>query len=424
MVATAVGTPTSPQPGVLNPARHGRHAARARAARAIPVDQLRELRRITDADPWAGRGRLPRWHKRDEQCEGGWRNPETGRYEPCPLHSITSGEYAEVGKSYVGRYDPKTKRRELVREGTTSRVTWLNRTQYLNHFLPALLALAASRDVLRAHKVDPGTFRRWVRTESLPGYCEQRTGRRIIVRPQTVADLMEVSVSTVHRCRSAARSLGIYATVYPGRMLGEAEQRHARWAHGSPQRGMAAESAFVVPRRHAGLGSVTCLHRGASAGEFPINPRAGLTVNTEGEKERTPSARINKRRRRASPAWVLARAVTERLSWARGADPKDFVATLSRFATGELCWTADDVVRHIDAVNRRRGWTAIHSPADLKYPAGALLAFYLRDVDRDADHPRLEMFLDQERAAAAKADQLAARELHDRGERCGREWCC
>lgn len=423
MVATAVGTPATPQSGVLNPARHGRHAARARAARAIPADQLRELRRITDADPWAGRGRLPRWHKRDEQCEG-WRNPETGRYEPCPLHSITSGEYAEVGKSYVGRYDAKTKRRELVREGTTSRVTWLNRTQYLNHFLPALLALAASRDVLRAHKVDPGTFRRWVRTESLPGYCEQRTGRRIIVRPQTVADLMEVSVSTVHRCRSAARSLGIYATVYPGSMLGEAEQRHARRAHGSPQRGMAAESAFVVPRRHAGLGSMTCLHRGASCSHISDFPGAGLTVRTEGEKGRTPSALTNKKRRRRSPAWNLAKALTKRLSWARGADPRDLLRPLSRFATGDLRWTADDVVRHIDAVNRQKGWNAIHSPAELKAPPGALLAKYLRDYDRDADHPRLEMFLDQERAAAALADQLAARELHDRGERCGREWCC
>lgn len=102
----------------------------------------------------------------------------------------------------------------------------------------------------------------------------------------------------------------------------------------------------------------------------------------------------------------------------------DLVATLSRFSTGELCWTADDVVRHIDAVNRRRGWTAIHSPSDLKNPPGALLAFYLRDVDRDADHPRLDIFLNQERRAAAKADHQAARELHDRGERCGREWCC
>lgn len=422
MVATAVGTATSPQLGVLNPARHGRNAARARARRAIPTDQLRELRRAAESAPRAHYRDLPRWHKRDHFCEG-WRNPKTNRYEACPLHSITSGQYAEIGKSWVGRYDPKTKRRELVREGTTSRVTWLSRDQFLTRFLPAYLALAASRDVLRAHKVSPDQFRAWVRIES--AYAnEQATGRRVIVRAVTVADLLETSLSTVHRCRAVARELGIYATVDPGRMLTEPEQRHARWDHHSPQRGMASESAFVIPKRHAGLGSVTCLHSGAAHGEFPINPRAGLTVNTEGERERTSSARTNKSRRRPSPAWMLAKAVTERLSWARGADPKDLLGVLSRFATGELCWTADDVVRHIDAVNQRRGWTAIHSPADLKGHPGGLLGFYLRDIDRDADHPRLEMFLAQERAAAALADQLAARELHDRGERCGREWCC
>lgn len=420
MVAAAVPTPATPTRP--NP-RHGRHAARARAARAIPADQLRELRSAAQAAPRAMYSRLPRWHKQDQTCDG-WRNPETNRYEACPLHGITSGQYAEIGKSWVGRYDPKTKRREMVREGTTSRVTWGSRDSFLTCTLPSLLTLAAVRDVLRAHKVSAAVFREWAKQESL--YAgDQATGRRVIVRAVTVAAVMEVSESTVHRCRSAAREIGVYATVDPGRMLREAERRHARMDHRrSPQRGMASESAFVIPRKHAGLLAVTCLHSGAAHGEFSINPDAGLTVNTQGEKERTSSARTNKKSRPPSPAWVLAEAVIQRLSWARGADPKDLVATLSRFATGELCWTADDVVRHIDAVNRRRGWTAIHSPSDLKRPPGVLLAFYLRDVDRDADHPRLESFLDQERAAASKADQLAARELHDRGERCGREWCC
>jgi len=425
MVAPAVptlATPATTGRVSAHKPRHGRHAATARAQRATPADQLRELRKAADTAPRAHYSSLPRWHKRDHTCEG-WRNPKTGQYEACPLHSITSGQYAEIGRSWIGRYDPKTKRRELVREGTTSRVTWLSRDRYLTCFLPALLALAESRDVLRAHRVSVDQVRAWARVET--AYAgDQATGRRVIVRPVTVADLMETSVSTVHRCRAAARELGIYATVDPGRMLSEPEQRHARWDHHSPQRGMASESAFVIPKKHAGLGSVTCLHSGAAHGEFSINPDAGLTVKTEGEKERTSSARTKKRRRRASPAWVLAKAVTERLSWAREADPKDLLRVLSRFATGALCWTADDVVRHIDAMNRRRGWTAIHSPADLKAPPGAMLAFYLRDADRDNDHPRLDLFAEREQAAATKADNLRARELHDRGERCGRDWCC
>jgi hypothetical protein len=410
-----------------NPARHGRHAAAARARRAWVPEALRELRKLAESDPGALRG-LPRWHEPDPKaatCEGIWRLRDGRRVlERCPLHEITSGHYAQVGPSYVGKYDPKTKRRTMVLEGTRSRVTWRSRDQYRNEFLPALLALPETQAVLRAYKVDPDTFRSWVRTETLPSYCDQRTGRRVVVRPVTVAQVMDASPSTVNRCRAAARALGIYATVFAGRMLDEEEQRHARWNHDSPQRGMAAESAFVIPRKHAGLGVMTCLHRGAGTGHSGGNPDAGLTLRTEGEKERTSSARNNKRRRRRSPGWVLAKAVTERLSWARGADPRDLLRPLSRFATGELSWTADDVVRHVDAVNRRRGWTAIHSPADLKAPAGAFLAFYLRDVDRDADHPRLDEFLEAERAEARKAEQRAARELHDRGERCGRAWCC
>lgn len=411
MVATAVGTPATASPGRVSaplpafPARHGRHAAdaAARPHRALEVHYVRELRTRADADPRSFRGRLPRWHQNSAHRE------------------LTSGLYAHNGKSWIWRYDSKTGRREPVREGTTSRVTWLDRDSYLTRTVPAILALAASRDVLRAHKVDASTFRRWVRIESL--YAEQRTGRRIIVRARTIADVMEVNLRTVHRCRSAGRTLGLYATIYPGRMLRVREQLAARWA-GSPQRGLAAESAFVIPREHAGITTVSCLHRGAAQGHFSDNPDAELTLTTQGEKERTSSASPNKSRRRKSPAWNLAKAVKKRLSWARHADPRDLLRPLSRFATGELCWTADDVVRHIDAVNRRRGWTAIHSPADLKAPPGAFLAFYLRDVDRDADHPRLDQFLEQERRNARVADQLRARELHDLGERCGREWCC
>lgn len=421
MVATPTGTAPQAQPARVasNPARHGRHAAQARARRAIPADQLRELRNLAGTDPRALRGRVPRWHAPDGEPCPGFVRAKTGQVEPCPLHAITSGQYAEVGKAFTWQYDPKTGRREHVREGTTSRVTWLDRDQYLNRFLPAFLALAASRDVLRAHKVDLDTFRQWVRTETLPGYCEQRTGRRVIVRPQTVADVLGVSVSTVHRCRSAARELGIYATVYPGAMLGEEEQRHARWVHKSPQRGMAAESAFVIPREHAGLGSVTCLHRGVPTGHFPADRSSLVTLNTDGEKEATTSPLTKKRRRRASPGYQLARAVVERLPFARNADPSRLAGLLHRFATSSTPWTAQDVVQHVDAVNTRRGWSSITSPLELKAPAHGLLASYLRDTDPNADHPRLDVFLADQR----RADQLADRRRIDQEIRDGIRCC-
>lgn len=422
MVTTAVPTPAIPAAVSPQNPRHGRHAAAARARRAIPRATLLELRRIAQSDPRALRGKLPRWHSADQPCPGFIR-AATGAEEPCPLHTITSGQYAEVGRAFVGRYDPKTGRREMVREGTKSRVTWLSRDQYVNRFLPAFLALAGSRDVLRAHSVTLDTFMRWARTESLPGYCDQDTGRRIIVRPQTVADVMEVSTSTVHRCRSAARALGIYATVFPGAMLGEEEQRHARWSHKSPQRGLAAESAFVIPREHAGLGSVTCLHRGAAHGHFSADSNSLPTLNTEGGRELTSSALNMKRRRRARPAYVLAKQVVERLPFARGSHPSTFAGLLHRFAVAKPAWTADDVVAHIDHVNARRGWSAVYSPEDLKAPAFALLAAYLRDADPVNDHPRLDVFLAEDRRAAAAAARMEARRRHADGLGCGIVGC-
>jgi hypothetical protein len=394
------------------PARHGRHAAYAAAQphRAPEADHVRELRTRADADPHGCRSSLPRWHTRSAR------------------HSLTSGKYshityADTGKAWTWRYDPKTGRREPVQDGTRSRVTWLDRQSYLTRFLPVFLGLVSSRDVLARHKVDRDTLLRWVRTESV--YAEQRTGRRIIVRAQTVAVLMEVATRTVHRCRSAARELGIYATVYPGRMLGVWEQRKARDA-GSPQRGLAAESAFVIPREHAQIGSVSCLQRGATAGHFSSNPATGLPLNSRGEKEQASPARSKKRRRRAAPGYLLAVAVVERLPWARGADPSRFAGLLHRFATAPDPWTADDVVRRVDQVNAQRGWSAVHSPAELRKPAFALLAktYLTRDVDTVNDHPRLDVFLANERAAAAHESNVRAREFHDRGERCGRPECC
>lgn len=405
MVATAVPTPATPTaPGRVSDLRHGRHAAAARARRQLAADALRELREQTNDDPRRFRGMLPRWHDKNVHLE------------------ITDGQYAEIGHAFVWRYDPKTGRKMPVREGTKGRVTWGTRDKYLNCTLPAIVATARAQSVLAAHGVDPATFLRWAREESKYA-SDQLNGRRIIVRAVTIGLNLEISTRTVQRCRSAARQLGVYATVYPGRMLGELERAQCRMA-GSHQRGLAAESAFVVPRDHAGLCPVSCLHRGVAHGQFSDNPELELTVQTDGRRERTSSALTKKRGRRKSPGWALARAVSERLSWARGADPRDLLRPLSRFATAKRPWTADDVVRHIDNVNARLGWSAIHSPADLKAPPGALLAFYLRDADADNDHPRLDVFLAQDRRAATRADQLRARELHDRGERCGRDWCC
>lgn len=404
MVATSTPTATAAIPGRVS-ARHGQHAARAAAQswRALDADHVRELRVWADADPRRYKTKLPRWQRTSDHHEltdgilKAWHHdPQTG----CRV-------YVEDGSSWVWEYDPSTGRRHRVAKGSKGRVTWLSRDRYLTSVLALVLTQPGAQDVLKAHHVDADTFKRWVRHESL--YADQRTGRRVVVRAVTVATLMEVDKRTVQRCRAAGRALGLYVTLFPGRMLSQREQVRARY-NGSPQRGLAAESAFVVPREIAGRGVVSCLHRGAAPGKNSNYRESLVTVNPEGEKEATSSRLTNKRRRRASAGYRLAKAVVEALPFTRETDPSRLAGLLWRFATATPAWTAQDVVQHVNAVNERRGWSSVISPLELKRPAYALLSSYLRDADPNADHPRLFEIEQAERRArhAAEGRRIAA----------------
>lgn len=404
MVATT-GPAATATPGRVStfPARHGQHAAAARAKpwRALSAELVRELRTTADAEPRANRRALPRWHVRSGHLE------------------LTSGQYAETGASWTWRVHETTGQREPVRKGARSRVAWSSRDRYLHVVLGLVLAESGARDVLAAHHVDPDMFRRWARTESL--YADPSTGRRVIIRAVTVATLMEVSERTVQRCRAVGRALGCYVTVDPGRMLTQLEQVQARF-RGSPQRGLAAESAFVIPRSVARAGVMSSLHRGPADGHFSANPAEDGPVQARGEKEPTPSARTRKRRRRASAGYRLAQALAERLSWVGGCPPSELAAVLHRFAAADPCWTADDVVRHIDRTNRGRGWSALSS-GDVRTHPGAVLAKYLpRDLDPVADHPRMDLFLAEERHQATLAARRARRR-HQAAGGCGVPSC-
>lgn len=398
------------------PARHGLNTADALAKpwRALSADHVREVRQWADHDPRRYRGRLPRWQQRSgvqELTDGlqraWWYDTKTG-----------TRHYAEDGRSWVWRYDPEARTRRFVAEGSKDRICWLSRDRFLTSVLAVVLAEDGARDVLRAHKVDPDTFRSWVRHESL--YADQSTGRRVIVRAVTVAALMEVDKRTVQRCRAVGRALGLYVTLFPGRMLTAAEQVKCRHLHKSPQRGQAAESAFVVPRSAALLGSVSCLHRGPADGQFPSQPESLGPLNPRGEKEPTPSAPTQRRRRRGGSGWKLAVAVTERVPFARGSDPRTFAGLLHKFAVSSPAWTAEDVLRHIERENARMGWSMVMDPADLRAPVRGLLRKYLADADPVNDHPRLDVLLaaDRRTAEAAELARIDA-EIRD-GIRCCR----
>lgn len=420
MVATPLST-TPPATTASVSARHGLHAARAAEQpwRALDPDHIREIRTRALADPRGCRSKLPRWHR-----ISGHRVITTGLYAGPPSVARYNRETGTLeilpGKSWVYHYDPDTGRREAVQEGTTCRTAWNSRRTYITLDLALILSTEAARAALRACKVDEDTFRRWVEHESL--WAEADTGRRIVVRPGEVAKLMEVHKRTVQRCRAVGRLLGMYVTVYTGRMLTMREQIACRYK-GSPQRGEAAESAFVRPASLWKTGTVAYLHRGPADGQNSSDRESLVTLKTQGEKGRTSSALTKKSRRRASPAFKLAKDVTKRLPWARKTHPSELAGLLHRFATANLRWTADDVVEHIDNVNMTRGWTSIGGPEDLRHPAYALLSKYLRDVDPVNDHPRLDLVLEAERRAAKLQEQRRARRAHAAGQYCDRDWC-
>lgn len=291
----------------------------------------------------------------------------------------------------------------------TGTVGWTSREHYLAVVVPA--ALAARPEVLRQHHVSAAAFQHWVEAKSLYAQ-ERRCGRRVVVRPQTIAGLVPESLSVVHRCQAAARDIGLEVVITPGRMLSEFESYAAR-RKGSPQRGLSTVSAFVVPDwldlpvdrdtptsgRSLGA-SVTDIRtfkqRSARSKGAPLRSAPPQQDRVDGPLPRNnppaaqerPSERRAARRARQGPAWNLAIALTQQAIFLRRCPPGRIVGQLSRFTdpgrTGGRRWTTKQVLDAIAAVNRRLGYTA---PVKAKTVPWALLAWYLGQIDPFADHP-------------------------------------
>jgi hypothetical protein len=296
---------------------------------------------------------------------------------------------------------------------------WVSR----EHFLEVVVQLVVNErpDILAKHKISPDTFRRWVWAESL--FADWRTGQRIIRRPRTVAKVAEVHERTVQRCRAAGRELGIYVDVMKGRMLRLGEILQCRYRK-SPQRGLANESAFRVPRwvarRLASVDNSSTDLRLLVGTATPTSGPPGATFQTSrhcgsltGQGKKEPTSSAQRWRRRSSAGFKLALAVQKVLPWARNEAPGRLATTLERFAACVYPWSAQDVVQHLTTTNHIRGWTWI--AADQVQRPYALLARYFRDdegrrLDPVEHHPRLGDFLWAERRNAAEAkrrDQLA-----------------
>lgn len=285
----------------------------------------------------------------------------------------------------------------LAGPGAYSRiVAWRSRDHFINVVLG--MAIYARGHVLTQHHISRDLFRQWARTESQYAN-DQRTGRRIIVRADTVATQMACSTRSVQRCRAAARELGLLVDVVHGRRLTFDEAMKAREA-GSPQYGIANESAMTVP---AWLGKTPWQTSPSGDTVTPLvesPPKKNTYTPDTPRKAKGPPrlpARLTKTKRAPSPATLdarkaarrLAEDLIEKIAFLVGEQPGRLVPSLSRFAHGHHAWTADDIHAHITSTDRMRGRSPL-ARHDVKTRPAAVLAAYLRDVDPQADHPRFD----------------------------------
>jgi hypothetical protein len=311
---------------------------------------------------------LPRWHAEDT----GWSNRHRGVHHRAP-----AGAYAHVRP-------------------------WSGRARWLQEVLPLALTMFAPE--LKAAGISARTFTRWAEVETM--YCaDQRTGRRCVVRPITVAKVAGLGKSTVQKCRALAEALGLRVVVFRGRMLTVDECTGAR-ARGSRQRGLSSEAAFTIPQavenQHQNTSTETPT-RGMRASSEKSPSRSLTYRGTSAETKETASPPRPERRRKCRDrrTVILARDLQAQVPWLRGSTLSAIIPTVHRFAVDPLMpWTAYDVITHMDGVNRRLGYTSLAQDFIRTCPA-AVLAWYLRrdQVDPQADHPRMGAFL---RGAAAE----------------------
>ncbi len=309
-------------------------------------------------------------------------------FQPVPVRPRVIGSPAHAGQ--VLRLAPRD-RAVLPRWGINSPVRdhgadpgaysatigWTSRDHYLTYVIPAAITLHA--DVLARHHVSPDTLRRWAAAKTLYAQ-EQRCGRTVIVRPDTIAGILQTSKRQVQRCNAAAREMGIELVITPGRMLTEIETYKARKA-GSPQRGLSTVSAFVVPR--ALVDHVTPTSGRTLCG-YVKNPTA---FKPSSARPKGAPLRSAPHQRRRGPAWTIAAQLTALIPWLRKCPPGRIQGQLSRFViTCPYPWTAQEILRAMDTINLRHNY---NSPTRSTTAPWGLLGWYLRQIDEITDAPGL-----------------------------------
>ena len=271
-------------------------------------------------------------------------------------------------------------------------IGWTSREHYLDVVVPA--AIAQHADVLARHHVSADVFLKWITAKSLYAQ-ERRSGRRVIVRPVTLAGLLQCVKRTVQRCQAAAREMGLELVITLGRMLSEIEVYAAR-KKGSPQRGLSTVTAFVVPAELRHLVDRVTPTSGQLLGT-PVTDLSTFKQRSARSKsaplrsappQRRSGAPRKQGRNRSGPAWDLAISLTKQVIFLHRCPPGRIVGQLQRFTdpttTGGMRWTTTRILDAMEVVNRRLGYAA---PVQAKTAPWGLLAWYLGQIDPFGDHP-------------------------------------
>ncbi len=273
---------------------------------------------------------------------------------------------------------------------------WRSRSSYIR-LIRALLGHPRTWRALRRWHVDPETFVAWVAVESR--YAHARNGRDVRVRPATIGAHAALCERQIQRCRAVGRELGLLVDVLPGRRLTLAEAVEVRELVNGHQAGFSTVSAFVIPAWLPSLGTMSPLPEVGRQVAFRLSVICGeggpSGAARRGEAVPTSSAAaLNRRRPPPKPAkraptaedraaLALARGCIGSIGWLRDVSPYRLAPALRRYARAG--WTPPDVVDAIDLHQQRNAYgtptrTAVRRP-------WALLAWYLRDFDPQADHP-------------------------------------
>lgn len=304
---------------------------------------------------------LPRWHQDDR----GEQNAHRGVHVAAP-----AGAYAGIR-------------------------AWSGREHWLSVVVP--VAIALHRDVLRREQVSPATFRLWAQVES--GYAQdQRSGRRCIVRPATVASVMGMHVDVARTCRRIARRLGLQVVVLLGRMLNVQECTAAR-RRGSRQRGLSTETALTIPEPlRLAVETATPTRGRASTHKTHLDLPSlhGLAAEKTEAAPPPPSIEAARRRRRCRR---VASDLVRDVPWLAAERPGRLAPALGPFVGSETPWSAQDIRNAVADLLLRNDRGTIR-PERIRTRPAVLLAALLRQLDPQADHPSL-LVLEAPRALEA-----------------------